>query len=42
MLNTFKENALKRSHDFHLEKILPMYEKIYDDVLIKKKLVARD
>jgi N-acetyl-alpha-D-glucosaminyl L-malate synthase BshA len=42
ILNTFKENALKRSHDFHLEKILPMYEKIYDDVLIKKKLVARD
>jgi N-acetyl-alpha-D-glucosaminyl L-malate synthase BshA len=35
MLNTFKENALKRSHDFHLEKILPMYEKIYDDVLIR-------
>ncbi|MDP4684192.1 MAG: N-acetyl-alpha-D-glucosaminyl L-malate synthase BshA [Crocinitomicaceae bacterium] len=35
MLSTFKENALKRSHDFHLEKILPMYEKIYDDVLIR-------
>jgi N-acetyl-alpha-D-glucosaminyl L-malate synthase BshA len=35
ILNTFKENALKRSHDFHLEKILPMYEKIYDDVLIR-------
>jgi N-acetyl-alpha-D-glucosaminyl L-malate synthase BshA len=42
VLSTFKENALKRSHDFHLEKILPMYEKIYDDVLIKNKLVARD
>jgi N-acetyl-alpha-D-glucosaminyl L-malate synthase BshA len=42
MLNTFKENALKRSHDFHLEKILPMYEKIYDDVMIKNKLVSRD
>jgi N-acetyl-alpha-D-glucosaminyl L-malate synthase BshA len=42
MLSTFKENALKRSHDFHLEKILPMYEKIYDDVLIKNKLVSRD
>lgn len=42
MLNTFKENALKRSHDFHLEKILPIYEKIYDDVLIKNKLVTRD
>ena len=35
MLSTFKENALKRSLDFHLEKILPMYEKIYDDVLIR-------
>jgi len=42
MLNTFKENALKRSHDFHLEKILPLYEKIYDDVLIKNKLVTRN
>jgi N-acetyl-alpha-D-glucosaminyl L-malate synthase BshA len=42
MLSTFKENALKRSHDFHLEKILPMYEKIYDDVMIKNKLVSRD
>lgn len=28
-LNRFKTNALKRAHDFDLEKILPMYEKIY-------------
>lgn len=32
-LNTFKVNALKRAHDFDLEKILPMYEKIYFDLV---------
>jgi L-malate glycosyltransferase len=34
-LNSFKTNALARSHDFHLDKILPMYEKLYQEVLIK-------
>jgi len=32
-LNQFKINALKRAHDFDLEKILPMYEKIYFDLV---------
>lgn len=36
----FKKNAHDRSHDFHLEKILPMYEKLYEEVLIKP--VIRD
>lgn len=35
-LNTFKVNALKRAHDFDLEKILPMYEKIYFDLVPDK------
>lgn len=35
-LNTFKVNALKRAHDFDLEKILPMYEKIYFDLVLDK------
>lgn len=32
-LENFRKNALKRSHDFDLEKILPMYEKIYFDLV---------
>ncbi len=32
VLNQFKSNAMKRSRDFDLEKILPMYEKMYYDV----------
>lgn len=36
-LNKFKRNALKRSHFFDLEKILPMYEKIYFELLEKKE-----
>jgi len=32
-LNQFKVNALKRAHDFDLDKILPMYEKIYFDLV---------
>lgn len=35
-LNQFKINALKRAHDFDLEKILPMYEKIYFDLVPDK------
>ena len=38
VLNTFKRNALEQSHVFHLDKILPMYEKIYQDVMIKPKI----
>lgn len=34
-LNTFKKSALERAYDFHLEKILPMYEKLYEEVVIK-------
>lgn len=34
-LQTFKLNARKRSHDFHLDKVLPMYEKLYNEVVIK-------
>jgi N-acetyl-alpha-D-glucosaminyl L-malate synthase BshA len=33
VLNQFKEKALERSHVFSLEKILPMYEKIYTDLV---------
>jgi len=36
ILNQFKVNALKRAHDFDLEKILPMYEKIYFDLVPDK------
>jgi N-acetyl-alpha-D-glucosaminyl L-malate synthase BshA len=36
ILNVFKVNALKRAHDFDLKKILPMYEKIYFDLVPDK------
>lgn len=32
-LNKFKMNAMKRSFDFSLEKILPMYEAIYEELI---------
>lgn len=32
-LARFKSKALKRAHDFDLEKILPMYEKVYFDLV---------
>jgi N-acetyl-alpha-D-glucosaminyl L-malate synthase BshA len=32
-LNTFKENALKRAHEFDLTKILPVYEEYYVEVI---------
>jgi hypothetical protein len=32
-LPTFKKNAKERSYVFDLEKILPMYEKIYSDLI---------
>jgi N-acetyl-alpha-D-glucosaminyl L-malate synthase BshA len=37
VLDQFKENALRRAHVFDLEKILPMYEKIYFDLVPDKK-----
>jgi N-acetyl-alpha-D-glucosaminyl L-malate synthase BshA len=37
ILNVFKVNALKRAHDFDLKKILPMYEKIYFDLVPDKR-----
>ena len=35
ILEKFKKNARRRANDFDLEKILPMYEKLYEEVLIK-------
>lgn len=32
-LPTFRENALKRAQEFSLERILPMYENLYESVL---------
>lgn len=32
-LQTFRQNALNRAHDFQLDRILPMYEQLYEDVL---------
>lgn len=37
-LNQFKENALKRSQEFDLDIILPMYENFYIEVIEKNKL----
>ncbi|MGK7389543.1 MAG: N-acetyl-alpha-D-glucosaminyl L-malate synthase BshA [Candidatus Cyclobacteriaceae bacterium M2_1C_046] len=36
-LQTFKANALKRAMEFEISNILPMYEKVYRDVLENKK-----
>lgn len=36
-LNTFKVNAHKRAKEFSLEKVLPMYEKLYEEVISKYK-----
>ncbi|MBL7888105.1 MAG: N-acetyl-alpha-D-glucosaminyl L-malate synthase BshA [Bacteroidia bacterium] len=35
-LNQFKENAYQQAKQFDIEKILPMYEKLYKDVIDKK------
>lgn len=32
-LQKFRQNALDRAHDFQLDRVLPMYEKLYEDVL---------
>jgi N-acetyl-alpha-D-glucosaminyl L-malate synthase BshA len=36
ILNEFKNRALARAHDFDLDKILPIYEKIYFDLVENK------
>lgn len=35
MLKTFKANALKKAREFQLDLILPMYEAVYNELLIK-------
>ncbi len=37
VLQSFKENAYKRAHDFDLKKILPIYIGYYTDVIQKAK-----
>jgi glycosyltransferase involved in cell wall biosynthesis len=37
-LPRFKEGALKRAKDFSLEKILPLYEDYYHEVLVAQKV----
>ncbi|MFZ6051164.1 N-acetyl-alpha-D-glucosaminyl L-malate synthase BshA [Halocola ammonii] len=39
-LQTFKENAYKRAKEFDIEKILPMYEKVYASVLNSKTVAS--
>jgi N-acetyl-alpha-D-glucosaminyl L-malate synthase BshA len=39
LYNRFSENALKKAKEFELSKILPLYEKLYTDVLENKRLV---
>ena len=34
-LGAFKDQALKRAHDFDVEKILPLYEKYYELIVDK-------
>ncbi len=36
LLNTFKANALAKAKEFEIAKILPKYEKVYEDLLRKK------
>lgn len=40
VLNQFKANALQRSYEFSLEKILPMYEDLYQEVIDKVRVAA--
>jgi N-acetyl-alpha-D-glucosaminyl L-malate synthase BshA len=35
-LSVFKKNALERAKDFSIDKVLPMYEELYESVLVKK------
>jgi N-acetyl-alpha-D-glucosaminyl L-malate synthase BshA len=34
-LNLFKKQALQRSKDFSIDKVLPMYEELYESILVK-------
>ncbi|MFN5417144.1 MAG: N-acetyl-alpha-D-glucosaminyl L-malate synthase BshA, partial [Flavobacteriia bacterium] len=36
-LNKFKQNALLRAKDFSIEKVLPMYEELYESVVAREK-----
>jgi L-malate glycosyltransferase len=36
MLNQFRENAYNQAKAFDIEKILPLYEKIYNQLLVKE------
>jgi N-acetyl-alpha-D-glucosaminyl L-malate synthase BshA len=36
VLKTFKSNALKQAKAFHIDLVLPLYEKVYDDLVNKK------
>jgi N-acetyl-alpha-D-glucosaminyl L-malate synthase BshA len=36
-LNVFRKNALERAKDFSLERVLPMYEAVYQEVLLLSK-----
>lgn len=38
ILQTFKENAIKRANEFDLSLILPVYEKYYEEVIEKSKI----
>ncbi|KHJ37795.1 glycogen synthase [Pedobacter glucosidilyticus] len=38
ILQTFKENAIKRAKEFDLSLILPVYEKYYEEVIEKSKV----
>ncbi len=37
VLATFRKNALERAHDFTVERILPMYTNLYNEVLEKNR-----
>jgi N-acetyl-alpha-D-glucosaminyl L-malate synthase BshA len=38
----FKKSALKRSHDFDIDKILPIYEMVYEEVIMLKTKKAAE
>ncbi len=40
LLNQFRENAFEQSKKFDIEKILPQYEKLYKELLIKETIAG--
>ena len=38
----FKKSALQRSHDFDIDKILPIYEMVYEEVILLKTKKAAE